>query len=329
MILALLLLAIVLTLFFSGFFSGAETGLYCVDRVRLRLGVQQQHPRAQRLARLMEDEQKVLSVTLLGTNLMNYLLTAAVTFLLASHLGLGERQAEIYTVVLVTPVVFVFGEAVPKNLFHAHADALMLRGGRLLALACRFFSLTGVVWILKQLARGVFSVLGVPTETEEAFGPKRQMALLLREALVGDESGYEQSELVERVVSLSHTQLHQIMVPRNHVTSISADADRTRLQALARRTPHTRLPVYDRNPRRIIGLVRVDVLLRAPDWKAVGEKVSPLLTLAPHEDVVTALTRMQEGGHAMALVADRSGRLLGIITLKDLMEEVVGELEDW
>lgn len=329
MILALLLTAIVLTLFFSGFFSGAETGLYCVDRVRLRLGVQQQDPRAQRLAQLMENEQAVLSVTLLGTNLMNYVLTATVTYLLAWRLGLGDRQAEIYTVVLVTPVVFVFGEAVPKNLFHAHADALMLHGGRLLAWACRLFSLTGAVWVLQHLTRGVLSVLGMPPETEEAFGPKRRMALLLREALVGGEKGHDQSELVERVVGLSHTQLHEIMVPRNHVISIAAQADRARLQTLARRTPHTRLPVFERNSRRIIGLARVDRLLQDPGWEYVAERVSPTVHLAPHDNVVTALTRMQEGGHALAIVADRSGRLLGIVTLKDVMEEVVGELGDW
>jgi len=226
-------------------------------------------------------------------------------------------------------VVFVFGEAVPKNLFQAHADALMRRGGRLLALAYRLFSCTGAVWILKHLVRGVFRILGEPTETEEAFGPKRRMALLLREALVGGEKGYDQSELVERVVSLSHTKLHQIMVPHNHVISISAEADRARLEALARRTPHTRLPVYERNPRRIIGLIRVDTLLRDPHWESAAERVSSTLYLSPHENVVTALTRMQQGGHALAIVTDRSGRLLGIITLKDVMEEVVGELGDW
>ena len=136
----------------AAFFCGCETGLYCVNRLRVQLGVQEHDPRLLRLSSLLEDEQGALSVTLIGTNLMEYVATTAVAFLFAELLSMSGADTELYTVLLVTPVVFVFCEVVPKNLFQLHADGLMAQGSWLLTLADRVFRATGVVWLLTKLS---------------------------------------------------------------------------------------------------------------------------------------------------------------------------------
>lgn len=317
---------IFLGLFFSGFFSGAETGLYRVNRLRLHLGVQRRDPRARRLASVLDDETGALSVTLLGTNIANYVTTSAVAYLFAELLGFGEASSEIYTVAIVTPVIFVFGEMVPKNLFQLHADTLLARGSRLLALANRLFRLTGVVWGLKHLAATLNRLMGSDAQQVGALGPKRHVAGLLQEALVGNTLGRDQSDLINRVCRLSEIPLHAVMVPRNRVTAIAADTDRRGLLRVERKTGHAQLPVYDSSPHRMIGAVKVDELLQSSNWRTVGERLTPLPKMSPHETVAASLANLQLAGASMAIVTDPGGRMLGIVTLKDLLGEVLGEL---
>lgn len=313
-------------LFFSAFFSGAETGLYRINRLRLHLDSKRADPRALKLSRVLGDERGALSVTLIGTNLANYITTAAVAYLFAEQMGLGETGSELYTVMILTPIVFVFGEVVPKNLFRLHADRLMARSAGLLVLADRLFRLTGVVWCLDQLA-GLINRRGAADLPDGgASAPKRRVAMLLQEALAGNPLGEDQSDLIERVCGLSEQQLHSVMVPRNRVVAISAETDRRSLSRVARKTHHARLPVYDRNPRHITGIVKVDELLRSDDWQHVGELLTPAITLSPHATVAATMTHLQHAGQEMAIVADPGGQMLGIVTLRDLLAQVVGEV---
>lgn len=317
-------IAIGLTL--SAFFSGAETGLYCVNRLRLQLGVKKHDPTALRLSRVFADQQGALSVTLIGTNLMNYVTTGAVAYLFAELAGLDETVTELYTVLALTPIMFVFAEVVPKNLFRLHADTLLARGSRLLALSDRLFRLTGMVWCLSRLAGVINRLCGGRAPGGGGSAPKRRVAVLLQEALAGHTLGEDQSDLIERVCRISDTPIHAVMVPRNRVLAVSARSDRRQLVRVARRKGHSYLPVHDENRRHVIGLVRVDELLQSEDWTTVEERLHPVTTLSPHESVATALARLQKVRRSLAIVTDHGGQMLGIVTITDLLGEIVGEL---
>jgi len=323
---SMLALAIAAGLFLSAFFSGTETGLYRVNRLRLHLGVQRRDPRALCVSRVLDDEQGALSVTLIGTNLGDYIVTACVAYLFAELIGFGEADAELYTVIIVTPVLFVFTNVVPKSLFRLHADALMAQSGGLLFLFDRLFRLAGAVWLVKQLVSAVARLSGGRLQRDGAFGPKRRVAMLLQEALIGDQQGEEQSDLVDRVCQLSEKPVHSVMVPRNRVSIVSADTDAEGLLHIARRTPFTRLPVYERTRRRIIGIINADELLQSEDWETVGERSRPAVTIGRQETVAAAITRLQRVGRQMAVVADHRGEMLGIVTLNELLSEIVGEV---
>lgn len=322
----IVLTVVVIGLALSAMFSGAETGLYCVSRLRLHLAVQQKDRRALRLSGVLEDRQAALGMTLVGTNVMNYVTTTAVAFLFAELLGLGETDTEVYTVLILTPIVFVFGEVVPKTLFQRYAYVLLMRCSAWLSSVYQVLRITGILWCHKQLTRLVARLVGVDPTHRGTFDPKQRMARLLQEALAGQTLGDDRSYLIDQVMQLSETPLHAVMIPRNRVTTVVSRADRRELMRIARRTPHTRLPVYDTNPRHIIGLVNIDDLLRSQEWKTIGDRLQPVITMSPHVTIATAMSRMQGTGRDMVIVTDRGGQMLGVVTLKDLLDAVLGEL---
>ncbi len=309
----------------SAFFSGCETGLYCVNRLRVQLGVQERNPNLLRLSSWLENEQEALTVTLIGTNLMNYVTATAIAFLFADVLYWTGADTELYTVLLVTPVVFVFGEVVPKNLFQLYADRLMPRGSWLLTLASKAFRVTGIVWLLAKLTGTVARFFGGATSLRTVAAPKRRMTMLLQEALVGQTHGEHQSDLIDRVVRLSETSVRSVMVPQHRIVAVAATADRRELVRFARQTGFARCPVYGKRRSEIIGVIKVDELLRSDDWRTVGERLGAVTTLRPQETVASAIAHMKQGGGEFGVVKDHAGQMVGVVTLRDLLEEVVGE----
>jgi len=319
--------AVLVGLLGSGFFSGCETGLYCVNRLRVQLGVQQRNPKLLRLSALLDREQETLSMILSGTNLMNFVITTAVAFLFADVLYWSAADTELYTVLLVTPVVFVFGEVVPKNLFQLHADRLMPQGSWLLQLADSVFRATGIVWLLTRLNRAAARFFGPATSLRTVTAPKRRMTMLLREALVGQAYGEHQSDLIDRVVRLSETPVRAVMVPHQRVVGVPATADRRELVRFARQSGYARCPVYGKRRSEIIGVIKVDELLRGDGWRTVGERLAAVTTLRPQQTVASAIAHMKQGGGEFGVVKDQAGQMVGVVTLRDLLEEVVGEFE--
>ena len=315
------------TVFLSGFFSGAETGIYCVNRVSLQLKSGRGNRRARLLAGFLADEQSALSMTLIGTNLANYLATAVVAYTFARQLQLSDRQSELYTTLLVAPVIFVFGEVVPKNLFRRGADRLMYSAATGLTVASRL--LAPAVWVIRTIARHAAGLISGPAIGDESVLARRRVSIMLREGLIHSGSDHpEHADLVERVLALSATSVHAVMVPRNRVVAIRSTSDRREFLSLVRKTTYLRLPVFDDNPRRIVGWVAVHELLADSSWQNLRDHVKPIAHLNPRDTVAATIVHLQKEKQSMAVVVDRNGLLLGLITIKDLMEEITGELVD-
>lgn len=319
---------IVMGLSLSAFFSGAETGLYCVNRFRLQLGVHQQDPSAVRLARLLEDFPSAVSATLIGTNLMNYVTTFAVAFLFAELLGFDEIGTEVYTVMLLTPLVFVLGEVVPKTLFQQHPYRLLRLGATVLAVTTLAFRLTGLIGLARVLTSAIERAVGSATRVEREATPKRRMTALLREGLVGHEHADDQSELIDRICRLSETTVRGVMVPRKRVNSIAAGTNRKELLRVARRTTFSRLPVFETRRNHIVGVVDVGRLLCTDDWTTVSDRLQPIETISADQSVASATSLLQRNGERIAVVTAATGTMVGIVTLRDLTDEVVGGLAE-
>ena len=309
----------------SGFFSGSETGLYCTNRLRLHLGVQQADANAMRLSKWLDDEQRALAATLAGTNVMNYVFTTTVAYCFSTLLSSDAADTELFTVLLATPLVFVFGEIVPKNLFQRHADSLMPRASRLLVGSAAFFRVIGVTAALIGLTAVANRLFGATSAYRVSPPPKRRVASLLQEALVGQKHGEHQSSLIDRVIGLSETPVRSVMVPAHRVIGVSGSANRRDIIRVGRTTPFARVPVFGERRSQVVGVIKVEELLRHDGWTTVSERMNPATKLIPSTTAAAAIAQMRRAGSEMAVVADVAGTMLGVVTLRDLLEEVVGE----
>ncbi len=334
-----LLIPVILFLLLSGFFSGAETGAYRVNPVRLQLRSNQGHAGAIRLRRLLDDRQGILSVTLLGTNLANYLTTVSMAVLLGQPAGeLSDRELELYTTLILTPVIFVFGEVVPKNWFRQEADRLMTKSSVALAGFDKAFRWCGAVPILKWLTGRMLRWWHGSADWEHAIHPRSKMVSLLKESVAEGVLTAEQSKLLDGVLSLSNVSVGSVMVPMSRVVMLPRRAARDDVLATIREHKYSRYPVMGTKqvgasargrtvP--VLGVINVYEFLAEPAARSIDAFIAEPLTLSPKSSVSAALYDMREQHRTFGIVVDRWSNCIGVVTVKDLVEEIVGDLAVW
>ncbi len=317
------------SLILSALYSGIETGVYCLDPIKLRLHGER-GPRLSRwLAAMLVRRERLLVVLLIGNNVANYGSTAAAAILLAQTMS--PNRAELLTALLVTPVLFVVGEMVPKNLFQRFADRLVYRWLWLLRSSQILFTIVGLVPTIGWLTDLIVRIGRRGTHSADVLGAREQLHAFLREtATAGVLSGY-QSQIARNVLNVSGVTAGDVMTPLRRVQMLPHDATAGQFHRLAAESRFSRWPVYRRGHRsRIVGVVNVDeVLLAEPERWDLPERWLEPMTLTSDVGVLVALLRLQRARRTMAIVVDERDRAVGIVTLKDLVEEIVGDLVAW
>lgn len=326
--LAFWLVATVWFVLLSGFFSGAETGLYCVNPLRLRLAAHRGSRSAGVMLRLASDEPGLLFVTLVGTNAANYLAPVCATVICVKS-GLSDEWAEFYTTLILTPVVFIFGEIVPKNLFQRQADRLMPRAARILSVSAGVFRLTGALWLQKRLTGFVLNCLSQAHETPVTYRPRLKMYQMLREGAADGALTPAQVVMLERVGAFRSMKVESVMAARSETVMLPEDATRRDLERLARDGSHSRIPVFRKNRRHIVGIIHVLDVLTADGDVPVASHMREPVTVAFDATVHDVLALLQRRRRRMAVVLSKKGHCVGIVTVKDLVEEIVGEIAVW
>jgi putative hemolysin len=313
----------------SALFSGSETGIYCLDRVRLHVRRDQNDQQARRLARLMERHEELVITTLLGTNVADYLVTVCVTALLL-RAAISASLAEIYAAAIVTPIILVFGGVIPKDWFQRQSDRLMYPLALPLKWCWRVASWTGVVWLLRTLTRRLVKwVDPLRAASEQELLPRVRIRRLLREGAARGGLTPFQRDTIERVMNISRVCVVDVMVPQQRAAIVKIDIPREDLLRIARVAHFSRLPVYGDDPRRIVGIVNVYHVLTDDEQQPVAGHVQPATFARADESVPAALLKLQQARQVMGVVVDPAGNCLGLFTVKDLVEEIVGELEAW
>jgi len=330
MITALLVIGLVLALAASALASGSETGVYCLDHVRLRVACEQREPAALRLERLVRHPQAVVISALVGTNIADYVATACVVALLL-RAAVHEGRAELYATAIVTPLVLVFGGIIPKDWFRRESNRLMARLSGLLWVWVRFLQALGIVAALHALPRAILRWVapGRAASEPNLLPPRARTLHLLREGVARGGLTRMQRDLIERVLNLSSVRVSDVMIPRNRAVLVPQDISRDDFLRIARMAHFSRLPTYRGDPRHIVGIVNVYDVLTDRDSTPVAAHARPPLTLAEYVNVSAALLKLQRARETMAVVLDRSGGCIGVLTVKDLVEEIVGDLEVW
>jgi len=312
----------------SALYSGMETGAYSLNRIRLHLLDHQGVKSAHTLRRMVENSTLLLSTLLIGNNLTNYLGTASLAVILQSQ-GFSEWQSIVLNTIIVTPILFIFGETLPKDLFSAHADRLMYPLSRALTISRWLYTVTGFnagINAFSKLAMRVLRQHGHATP----FHPRRQVQWLMREGVGYGLVSDEQSALVERVLSLTGRTVREEMVPWRDVLTVRDRDDPQTLWTLADRTSRSRFPVLD-DQAQVVGVINLaDMLLHEPSrCPAVTELMVEPFYLEAAMPLRPALAKLQEKHAGLAIVRDEAGAAIGIATPKDLVEPITGELASW
>lgn len=321
----------------SGIYSAAETGIYCVSRVRLMVAAHCGSRAAGRLQRLLHDPAKLLSTALLGTNLANYLAPVCLTYLFLRSMSADDgsisresaARAELYTTLILTPVVFILGEVVPKNIFQRHADRFMPRLAGLLSASDGLFRWTGINALQRSLSRLIMRRLPREEGPRAVLRSRREMYQMLQEGGAEGVLSRGQLSMLESLHRLRRQRVGNVMVPLRLAVMLPADATRRSANSTLRQSRHSRFPVFEQSRRRAVGVVHLLDLLEAPADAAVGTFMRPALYLEASATVIDAISTLQRHRRRMGLVRNRNGECVGLVTVKDLVEEIVGELAVW
>jgi putative hemolysin len=331
----LLLLLAILTILLSSLFSGAETGMYRLSRLRLRLGIEKKRLQFIMLGKAIHDSSGLLLSILVGNNLSNYAATSIITGVFLSIMY-TERTAELFATLLAAPILFVFAELIPKNLFFYRADILMPVLAPPLYLLHKFFTYCGAVPSLRLISSFFVKITGshVPSKTVIASTRRHQVSAILQDSHEEGIISPIQSDIINRIVKVPYLYIRSVMVPINKVEKINVSSDRSALLNKLKRCTFTRLPVVGASPDDIFGFIDVyEILISVGEFDNLHDLVKPIRKLDASTTVIDAINIMQREKQKIVLVT-RTGysgreRAVGIVTMKDLVEELLGELAEW
>lgn len=324
--------------FLSGFYSGTETGLYCANRMRLRLRAHRGSKPAIRLQRLLADQSGLLFTTLVGTNAANYLAPVCVTAIFLGAIAPDapqalreslQHRAELLTTLILTPIVFIFGEIVPKNIFQRHADRYMLRAAALLSFTHQIVRFSGLIRLERAISEFVIRRFQRAPIGVSALHTRLQMYEMLREGAT--DSGLTRTQLfiLERIPTLKALRLASVMTPRIRAIMISENASPPEIEKIIRQSRYSRMPVYRSTRTNVIGIIHIIDLLTQTPGASLTSHIAPPVALPHTMPVIQALELLQSKRRRMAIVVDASGKCLGLVTVKDLVEEIIGEIDAW
>lgn len=326
-----------LSLMAGAVFSGSEIGIYSLSKVRLRLRISKNDRNALLLNEWLQRPTYALEGLLILQNVAGFFFSAAITAILSVK-GYSELGQAVISVALITPMLLIFTEIMPKDLFHTYADQWTYRLVPLLKWLFRAITIIPLLPIVNALSWISTRIVGGAKEEKGPTGPRTEILTLFQESAATGLLTGTQQDLVQRALRLARTNIGEAMIPWNRVVGVPASISTEGFRALVRRYNVSRMPVLGRSMNEVLGIVDVlDVLTAQAAGGSAGigphfkltDHLHPAMTLIGEQSVRSAITLMQRARQTVAVVVDRQGRAIGLVTMKDLIEELVGDLENW
>ena len=319
------LILLVVLVFLSAFFSSSETALTIVNQYRIRALAEEGNKRAQKVLKITDNSAKMLSAILIGNNIVNISASSLAT-IVAMEL-LGSAGAGIATGVL-TIVILIFGEISPKTMATYRAEKIALRFGPIILVIMKV--LTPVIFIINGLAMAFLRLFGVKSGEKPAAMTESELRCIVD---VGHESGIietEEKEMINNMFDFGDTLAKEIMVPRVDMTYARLDTTREELMEIFRQDKFTRLPICGESSDDIVGILNIKDLFLWDESKEFSiQKImrEPFFTYE-QKNTAELFFEMRDSSISMAIVLDEYGVTSGLITLEDLVEEIVGDIRD-
>ena len=318
------IIVLVVLLLLSAFFSSAETAMSAVNRVQMRALAEEGDKRAKSVLRIADDYQKMLSAILIGNNIVNLTASALATVIVtdafgSAWIGLGTG--------ILTFLVLLFGEIIPKTAAQAHADRIARAYAPLIRLVMVVFTpFIVVINAISSLILRPFRIdpSGRASMTENEL--RTYVNVSLEDGVI--ESG--EKEMIYNVFDFGDAMAREIMIPRIDMSCVDAGASLNEVMEIFREDMYTRLPVYEDNPDNIIGVINIKDMVFIDDKKPfhVKEHMRDAYYTYELKKTSALMMEMRQQGFNIALVLDEYGQTVGMITMEDLLEEIVGEIRD-
>lgn len=309
-------------LFTEGFFSGSEIGIVSSDKMRLRHDAAKGSRGARLALKMLEKPEWLLSTTLVGTNIS---IVANSTLVTALMLELFGEQGSVLAVMLVAPLIWVFGEIVPKSVFQQRANSIT----PVVIFPLRFFSIlfSPILIVFAFLSRMLAKLAGGHHD-RNPFTIREEISNMIQTpAQEGDIRPVEKT-MIRRMFNFSETSVADIMVPLIDVVAVEKGLTCGEAVRIAAERAHVRLPVYDERVDRVVGLLYALDLLGLDPSTPITEHIHPVRYLPGSKSIKDLMMEFRKSGEVVAVVVDEFGGAEGIITIEDIMEEVVEELQD-
>jgi len=325
-----LVLAIICVML-SAFFSSSETAFFSFQKIRIKHLESKGVERAGRVAKMMEKPEKFLTTVLLGNNFVNTAAAALGTAVALSLISGDEKVALLVATVIVTLVLLVVAEVVPKIVAAQHSERMAL---------VYVTPMMGISWVLSPVV-AVFEWMGTGFSKLVGGEPVRRTLVTEEEIRtmisVGEEEGVveeAEAKMLHRVFEFGDDPVHEAMTPRPDVVWVEKGTSLADFLEIYSKTPHSRFPVYEESPDHIIGVVSIkDILMGQAEGKLEKDSpidglIRPTVFVPESKRIAQLFTEMQETGNQMAIVVDEHGGIDGIVTMEQLLEQVVGHFGD-
>lgn len=322
---ALQLGVLILLLLLSAFFSSAETALTTVNKIRIMSLAEQGSRRAQTVLKIRENSGKMLSAILIGNNIVN-LSASSLTTTLSAKL-FGSAAVGIATGIL-TLLVLIFGEITPKTLATLHAEKIALMYASVIYFLMKL--LTPVIFIINHLSMIFLRLLRVDPNAKENQMTEHELRTIVD---VSHEDGVIESDerqMIYNVVDFGDSSAKDIMVPRVDMVCVDIDSSYDEILQVFREERFTRIPVYEGNNDNVVGVINIkDLLLSHPSENFQIRSImrEPYFTYE-YKKTSELMVEMRQDSINFTIVLDEYGATIGMITLEDLLEEIVGEIRD-
>ena len=316
------LIALIILVLLSAFFSSAETSLTTVNRVRLKTLAEEGNRRAKTALEVLDKYGKMLSAILIGNNIVNLSASAlATTLAIHIHFTVGIATA------ILTVVILIFGEIVPKNMAMINSEKMALLYASMISGLMKL--LTPLIFVIDSLAKGIMKLFRVDADKKTAMTENE----LRTYVEVGHEDGViesEEREMIYNVFDFGDAVAKDVMIPRIDMVTVDKEATYEEVMEVFKDCMYTRIPVFEEDKDNIIGLINIKDFSHVEDKAKF--KISDILRQAyyTYEFKKTAdlLVEMRQKCFNVAFVLNEYGGTAGMITLEDLLEEIVGEIRD-
>ena len=318
------IVTLVVLLLLSGFFSSAETSLTTVNKIRIRSLAEEGSKRAVTVLKITEDSGKMLSAILIGNNLVN---TASASISATIAYSFGGYAVSIATFI-ITLLILIFGEITPKTMATIHAEKMALIYAPIISFFMKL--MTPFIFIVNSLSRGLLFLLRIDPNAKNDLMTETELRTIVD---VSHEDGViesEEKEMIYNVFDLGDAKAKDVMVPRIHVTFADVESTYGELLDFFREEKLPRLPVYEETTDNVIGTINMkDLLLfdNKRDFHIKNILREPYFTYE-YKNISELLVEMREASFNIAIVLDEYGETAGLITLEDILEEIVGEIHD-